>query len=343
MISTPLVSRRRARSALSVIAFGPTLVLLASSARGQDMTTAGAQLLDAEGTELLNQRKLAAACPKLEQSYRLQPGTGVLLRLALCQELSGRSATALTLYLEAAERAKAADNQALVQLAKNRAAALQPRLSHLTVDLDPSVRDQEKLRIWCDGKPLELTTLGAGLPLDPGSHVIEAEAPNRKRFQETIVVSDEPRRYSLTITLPLAVAEVEAEAASKPQSAATDTKRSWSTQHSLALAAGGVGLAGVTAGTFLGLAVGSQMRRARALCSDGSSGCSEEALSLQDQARGYSTASTIAFCAGAAGILGGVVLWLSAPRELERPRDARIRVEPSVGLESAGIQAVGTW
>ena len=324
-----------------MLSFGPTLLLVSFSARAQEMTAAGAQLLDAEGTALLNQRKLAAACPKLEQSYRLKPGTGVLLRLALCQELSGKRATALALYLEAAEQAKAAGNQTIVQLAQNRAATLQPRLSHLTVDLDPSVK-QENLRLWCDGTPLELTTLGAGLPLDPGSHLIEAEAPGRKRFEETIVVSDEPRRYSVTILLPVAVAEVETEAATQPE--VVDSKRSsWSTQQSLALAVGGVGLAGVTAGTFLGLAVGSQMRRARALCSDGSSGCPEEALSLQDQARDYSLASTVAFCAGTAGVLGGIALWFTAPHRVERPRDARIRLVPSVGIGAAGIEAVGTW
>jgi hypothetical protein len=341
MNSNPFLSARRARAALSAISFGPTL-LLASSASAQEMTAAGAQLLDAEGTELLNQRKLAAACPKLEQSYRLKPGTGVLLRLALCKELSGKGASALALYLEAAERAEAAGNQAIVQLAQNRAAALQPRLSRLSVDLDPSLRAAE-LRVWCDGVPLEPSTLGAGVALDPGSHVIEAEAPGRKRFAETIVVSDEPGRYSVAIALPADAVEVEP-AVAKSQREATDTKRSsWSAQQSLALVVGGVGIAGVTAGTFLGLAVGSQMRRARALCSDGSSGCPEEALSLQDQARGYSIASTIAFSAGTAAILGSVALWFTAPKPAERPRDARFRLVPNVGVGSASIQAVATW
>ncbi|HKO49127.1 MAG TPA: hypothetical protein VJV79_15450 [Polyangiaceae bacterium] len=321
-----------------------TLLLRLPSAHAQDMTEAGAQLLDAEGTALLNQRQLAAACPKLEQSYRLKPGTGVLLRLALCQELSGKWASSLAFYLEAAERAEVAGNQQIAQLAKSRAAALQPRLAHLTVDLEPSVKELADLRVSCDGVPLELTTLGAGLPLDPGSHVIEAEAPGRKRFEQTIVVSDEPRRYSIAIVLPVDAGAVELAAASKVERETTGTKpSSWSTQRSLALAAGGVGLAGLTAGTFLGLAVGSQMDRARALCSDGQTGCSEQALALQDQARGYALASTIAFSAGAVGILGGIALWLTAPERPERPRDAQVRLVPMVGIGSGGVQAVGTW
>jgi hypothetical protein len=343
MTFTPFVSSRRARASLSAIPLCTSL-LLAPSARAQDMTDAGAQLLDAEGTALLNQHQLAAACPKLEQSYRLKPGTGVLLRLALCHERAGKAAFALAFYLEAAERAKAAGNPRLVQLAQNRAAALEPRLSRLRVDFGPSVKELPNLRVSLDGTPLELRTLGADVPLDPGSHVIEAVAPERKRFENTIVVSDEPRHYSITIVLPQNELELEATGAAKPQLEPTHTTGSaWSTQRSWALVAGGVGLAGLTAGTFLGLAVGSRMERARALCADGSSGCPEEALALQDQAGGYAWASTIAFSAGAAGLAGGIALWLTAPQRPERPLDAQVRVVPMVSLEAGGIQAVGTW
>jgi len=342
MTPTLFASSRRARGSLPGILFCSTLLLMSPVARAQDMTAAGAQLLDAEGTALLNQRKLATACPKLEQSFRLKPGTGVLLRLALCQELSEKGASARAYYQQAAERAQAAGNQQLSKLAQTRAAALESRLSHLTVDLAPSVKELANLRVWLDGTPLEAMTLGAEVPLDPGSHAIEAEAPGRKRFEKTIVVGDQPERYTITITLPVAALEVEPEAAAKAQT--KHVKRSsWSTQHSLALVPFGVGIAGLTAGTFLGLAVGSQMRRARALCNGGTSGCPEEALALQDQARGYALASTIAFSVGAAAILGGVALWLTAPPRPERPLDARLRVVPIVGVGAGGIQAVGTW
>jgi hypothetical protein len=343
MTQAPFVFRRQDRTGLSSIVLSATL-LLSRSAHAQDMTAAGAQLLDAEGTALLNERQLAAACPKLEQSFRLKPGTGVLLRLALCQELSGKLASALASYLQAAERGQAAGNRQVVQLAQTRAATLQPRLSHLTVDLDPGASDIPELQLSCDGARLELTTLGAGLPLDPGAHVIQAVAPGRKRFEKSIVVSDEPRRYSITVTLPEEQPEVEPEAATGlPREAASTQRSAWSTQRSLALVAGGVGIAGVTAGTFLGLSVGSRMRRARASCSDGTSGCTDDALVLQEEARGYSLASTVAFCAGTAGILGGLALWLTAPQRSERPSDAQLRFVPAVSLGTAGIQAVGTW
>ncbi|HET7538726.1 MAG TPA: hypothetical protein VFK05_02605 [Polyangiaceae bacterium] len=308
------------------------------------MTEAGAQLLDAEGTALLDKRQLEAACPKLEQSFRIKPGTGVLLRLALCQELSGKWASALASYLEAIRRAEAAGDQQLVRLAKKRAAALQPRLSYLTVDLDPSLQDVSGLRVSCDGTPLAPATLGTDLPLDPGPHSIEAVASGRKRFEQTVVVNDEGKRYAVTVLLPLETVALEPAAASEPPRAPPNPEQSsWSTQRTLALVAGGVGIAGITAGTFLGLAAGSRMQRARGLCSDGQSGCSDEALALQDQAGGFALGSTIAFGVGAAGLVGGIGLWLTAPNHSERPRDARVRVVPIIGIGSGGIQAVGTW
>lgn len=342
MTSTPIASSRRARRGLLGMLFCPPLLLLSASVHAQDMTDAGAQLLDAEGTALLNQHQLAAACPKLEQSFRLKPGIGVLLRLALCQELSGKGASAHAHYLEAEGRARTAGNPQIVQLAQKRAAALASRLSHLRIELAASVEALANVRISLDGAPLEATTWRADMPLDPGSHVIEAEAPGRKRFEKTIVVGDEPQQYAITVTLAPAEVEVEPNAVLEPQP--KDTKSSpWTRQRSLALVAGGIGLAGVTAGTFLGLAVGSQMRRARALCENGTSGCPEEALALQDQAHGYSLASTISFSVGTAAILGGVALWLTAPPRPERPLDAQVRVLPIVGSGAAGIQAVGKW
>jgi len=349
MTSTPFVSARRSSASFPRILLCPSLLLLCPSAHAQDMTDAGAQLLDAEGTALLNERKLAAACPKLEQSYRLKPGTGVLLRLALCHELAGKPATALAFYLEAAERATVAGNQQLVEVAQKRAAALQPHLSHLAVDLSSSLKELPNLRVSLDGTPLELMTLGSDVPVDPGSHVIEAVAPGRKRFEKTIVVSDEPQRYPFTIVLPEEPARSKVDVSSPAQGEVQVVKpSSWSTQRSLALVAGGVGLAGLTAGTFLGLTVGSRMRDARALCEGEESGCPDEALALQDQAGSYALASTIAFCAGAAGIAGGIALWLTAPspnapHQPERPRDAQLRVVPMLGIGQGGIQAVGTW
>ena len=344
MTNIAFASSRRFPRALPLVLLGPLLLLVCAPSHAQDMTDAGAHMLDAEGTALLNQGQLAAACPKLEASFRLKPGTGVLLRLALCQERSGKLASALASYLEAAQRANAAGNQRLVQLAQNRVTALAPRVSYLTVELDPAAEQLLDLRLSRDGAPLDERAIGADLPVDPGSHVIAAVARGRKRVEQTIVVGDEPKRYSLTIALPLEVGELLTKPALElRRDPPAPARASWSAQQSFALVAGGIGITGLTAGTFLGLTVGSRMRRARAGCSDGSSGCSEDALRLQDQARGYAWAATIALGLGTASLLGGVALWLTVPHRPERPLEAQVRLLPILAEGAGGIQAVGTW
>jgi len=312
------------------------------SALGAEGEPESAAELDAEGTALLNQREFNAACPKLARSFRLQPGTGVLLRLALCHELSGKQATAWTLYLDAADRARAKGDARVAELAQRRATALDARVSRVTIHLDPSAQNASALEVSRDGEPLELTRFGTALPVDPGPHSIIATAPGRKRFEETLVVSASPTTYSITITLPRETPSTpEGDSSGSPER--ESKQRVWSTQRSLAVASAGVGVAGIAVGAILGLGVSAKMNRARSGCSEGNSGCSPEALALQDQAHSSALASTIAFGVGAAGIVGGIALWLTAPKAAGEPTEVTVQAAPLLGFGTAGVQAVGRW
>src|SRR5262245_18728599 len=65
------------------------------SARADD--SAAAQALFDQGRKLMESERWAEACPKLEESQRLDPAGGTLLHLALCREHEGRIATAWVL------------------------------------------------------------------------------------------------------------------------------------------------------------------------------------------------------------------------------------------------------
>ncbi|HEU4406129.1 MAG TPA: hypothetical protein VFS43_12770, partial [Polyangiaceae bacterium] len=167
------------------LAFAPADVR-AEPAGGADRAVAEA--LDAEGTALLDQRRYDEACERFGQSYRLLPGNGVLLRLGLCQELQGKTASAWLTFRDAAARARASGDAQSERLAARRAAAIEPRLSRLTVRLDADAGAAEQVRVTRDGVSLGRAALGAPLPIDPGSHLIEAIGPAGQRFAQTVVV-----------------------------------------------------------------------------------------------------------------------------------------------------------
>src|SRR6185312_7978700 len=65
-----------------------------------------AEALFRNGKELRAKQDYAHACPKLEESFRLDPATGTLLALAICHERQGRIASAWGEYVDVASRSK---------------------------------------------------------------------------------------------------------------------------------------------------------------------------------------------------------------------------------------------
>src|SRR6188768_4131513 len=102
--------------------------LAVSPAHAQSTDSAAAQGLFDEAKALMATGKASEACPKLEESQRLDPGTGTLLNLALCYEKIGRIASAWSRNLDAAAAAKASGNTARENAARKRAAALAARV-----------------------------------------------------------------------------------------------------------------------------------------------------------------------------------------------------------------------
>src|SRR5262245_44783101 len=123
---------------LRCVAFASANVLLAlalavPSTAGAQSSSAAAQALFDEGKALMAAGKAAEACPKLEESQKLDPSSGTLVNLALCYEQTGRFASAWTAYRDAAGSAKASGNVDRERGARERAAAVQPKVSKLVI------------------------------------------------------------------------------------------------------------------------------------------------------------------------------------------------------------------
>ena len=151
--------------------------------RTGDKTTAEA--LFSEGRKLMAAGKYAEACPKLEASLKLDSGVGTMLNLAECYEKNGQTASAWTEFREAISAARDAGSKDRADLARTRAAALEPKLSRLTV----VVPKGQVATVTRDGAQVESAAFGTPVPIDPGKHVIAASAPGKRKWSTSIDVT----------------------------------------------------------------------------------------------------------------------------------------------------------
>jgi hypothetical protein len=169
-------------------ALAVALVAFVAFARVAHADTATAQALFDDAKKLMAAGKYAEACPKLEESQRLDPGLGTQFNLATCYESLGKTASAWSTFLDVAGGAKAANQADREKVARQRAAVLEKSLSRLTITVSNPI---EGIEVRRDGAVVGQAQLGTAVPIDPGSHKVEAWAPGKKPWQTTIEVGKE--------------------------------------------------------------------------------------------------------------------------------------------------------
>jgi len=311
-------------------ALSVALVLTATSAHAEPTPSdrALATQLFQEGRALVKQKKYAEACPKLEESQRLDPGGGTLLNLALCHEALGRTATAWAELSEAVSVARRDRRTDREKIASEHMKALEPRLSTLTVVVDVANAPKD-LVLRRDGTEVAPVAWGTPMPVDPGSHVVEASAPGFESWSQTVELAPEADKQTLRVpplaALPAPAPEPElppapspprrlvappAPAPLPPAPAPTAEPAPSRVPTYVAL---GVGVVGMAAGSYFGLRAFSKRSDSDAACSPR---CTDEAVKLNDDAKTAADLSTIAFAVGAVGFGLGAYFWLdSTPSE----------------------------
>jgi hypothetical protein len=293
------------------------LALAAPSVHAQANDAAAAQALFNEGKKLMAEKKYAEACPKFAESQRLDPGIGTMLWLAECHAKNGHTASAWALFQEA-EALASKTKDPRVHVARAEAKKLEPKLSKLTIDAS-AVAGVEGVEIKRDGVVLGQPLWGTSVPTDAGAHRITVTAPDRKGWEGEVTVPVDAGSASITIPplelKPKPLEPLEPPPPPPPPPPVVVDTHPGRTQRILGVVAGSVGLVGIGAGAFFGLRTGSLNDDSHAHCRpENANLCDAKGVSLRDDAKSSAMFSNIGFIAGGALLVGGAVLFFTAPK-----------------------------
>ena len=288
-----------------------------------------AQSLFDEARRLMDGGHYAEACPRFEGSERLDPGGGTLLNLALCYEKLGKLALAYRTYNDAISLAIEEHRRERESFARDRVAAIAPRLPHLKLE----VTDAPGLEVEIDGAPVPRSAWGTATAVDPGTHVVAASAPGYAPLQAQVTSAEGDSRtiaVALAPEPPAVVAQAPAPSPPRvpmPLAARTERRRT-----AAFYVAGGLSLSSLVASAVTGGLAWSAHESAASKCSAATGFCADPGgVSDASHARTLAWVST-------ATLLGGVAAGVVA---FALPRGPRVAVGAIPG--GATVSAVVSW
>jgi hypothetical protein len=337
----------RARALPHVVVVAPLFALLLAGraqAEPDPDDRALATALFNEGRSMMTDGRTAQACPKLEESHRLDPSGGTILNLALCHEQEGKLARSWSEFQEAAALARRDGRSDREQAAESHVRALEPRLSRLTIVVPESARVQG-LRVERDGRELGQASWSTAMPVDGGEHIVRALAPGKEPFTTTIIIGTESDARTVEVP-PLAAAPALPTATaiktgvplsgSAPTASSENGAKGGGPRRTIAWTIGAAGLVQWGVAGYFGL----QAFRKHA---DSNSGCPEEhctspAVDANNESRRAADTSTVLAITGFATVATSVYLLLSSSKRSDVALPAK--APPRLAISSTGSTIV---
>jgi hypothetical protein len=275
---------------------------------------ASAQSLFEDALKLMAAKSFSEACPKLEESQRLDPGMGTEYRLAECYEALGRTASAWAGFSEVADLARASGQHDREKTARDRAALLEAKLSRLVVSV--TAPDTQGLEVRRGDVVVGKGQWGSAVPVDPATYTLTATAPGKKPWTGNVDVAGEKAQATLTVPAledaPVAISSPPvAPAPASPPPPAPQESSPGGGRRVIGIAVAGAGVLGMGTSVALGLVAKNQYDGAGSHCQG--SVCDASGKQTTDGARGLANVATVVFAVGAVAAVGGVVVWLTAP------------------------------
>jgi hypothetical protein len=305
-----------------------------------------AEALFGEAKKLAAAGKYAEACPKFAESNRLDRGAGTMIHLGDCYEKNKQSASAWATFKEAASAAQAINRKDWEKLANDRAAALEKKLAHLTIKVEAA---NDRAEVSRDGTVISKAEWALPIPVDVGTHAVEAKQSGFKPFTTSVTVSKDGENVEVTVP-PL---EQEAPTAHPPQVPENQPpapqpfiepppeadRGGGSSQRTIGFIVGGLGVAGVALGAVTGLMAIGKSNDAKDKCANDGACPDARAVDSANSAKTLATVSTIGFIAGGVALGAGAVLVFTAPSG----KKTAVRMIPQAGPSSAGLTFSGAF
>ncbi len=338
-------ARTRRASALATIVACIGVACARDARADETSSVTAATVLFDEAVALLDAGRPAEACPKLARSHALAPSGGTLLALGDCYVQIGKTASAWLAFREAAARAAGAGKSDAEAFALQRASQLVGSLRRLTVRVSPEAKRTPDLEVRRDGVVLKDAELGVAVPVDPGPHEIEAEAPTAEKWSRVVSLDNgESIEVTIPTLMPKRVAIVtalepvhEVPRADGPAKSTSDS--TGRAQRVAGLVVAGVGVASVAVGSIFGLLAKSANDEAVSKHCPNAPRCDAVGLDLTEDAKTRALESTLFFVVGAVALASGGILYFTAPR----PAASRLRVAPTWGAKGIGATATLSW
>ena len=319
-------------------------IVMPVSAWGQ--ASPQAEALFRDGKRLMKDGKLAEACAAFEGSEHAEHNVATVLSLADCREKNHQYASAWALFLQADSQTRSDPTKATLNVtAKNRARALEPKLSYLTINVPDESRIPE-LVVSRDGAPVDPAEWNRSIPADGGAHTIAGKAPGHESWSTTVTLRPDGDKQAVEVPKFKALPEIvnkpdKAERFAGSEQPIVREADPWTPRRKIAVgvAASGVVIGGIAIG--LGVSASSMHTDALAKCPE--SACTTEGAAAASQqnkdARTRALYANIGYGAAALAIGAGVTLWFLGKPEAPA---AEVAIAPQVGSVN-GLAVVGRF
>jgi hypothetical protein len=298
------------------------VLLVPAAARASDT----AERLFHEARQAVAAGDFATACPKFEESQRIEPAPGTLMNLAECEEHLGAIVRARNDFALAASGFPKDDPRRVFVL--QHAAELEKRFAHLKLRLAEHAPTDAVLRR--SNVLVDRSMLGVSVAVDPGDQRIVVTAPGRFDKRYTLQLG-EGESTELTIDAGEPVP-----ANIQYRTVMLGVKERTNGRRVAGIFVVGLGVAAVAAGAVAGVVAMGDTSAVHAHC-DAAGQCDPQGFGAASEGKIAAPLSTACFIGGGGFVLAGtMLLWASAGR-------SRTTITPVVGPATAGLAISGAF